>query len=271
MDRLAIEFISVLGLPPVAFVELAASLGVGRIGLAPRPITANPHGYPAWDLLADTALRRDLLAAMADTAVQVSLGEGFLIREGVDAAGFAPMLDLFADLGAPVVNAVNMVASPEPFARFAELAAARGMVATVEFLPLMPPATFAEALAFVDGSGADNARVLVDAMHFFRGGSAVAELAEADLSRIGYVQICDVPMPARTADYGLEARENRLAPGDGDLPLADFLAAVPADVVVGLEVPQVSRAPEVGPAERLAPMIAAARGLMQQESTSSPA
>jgi sugar phosphate isomerase/epimerase len=262
VDRLAIEFISVLGLPPVEFVRLAADLGVGRIGLAPKPITANPHGYPAWDLLAEPPLRRETLAAMADTGVTLSLGEGFLIREGLDADTFAPMLDVFAELGAPVVNAVNMVASPEPFARFAAMAGERGMVATVEFLPLMPPASFAEALAFVDACGADNARVLVDAMHFFRGGSAIEELAGVDASRIGYVQICDVPMPALTADYGLEARENRLGPGEGDLPLADFVAAIPADVVVGLEVPQVSKALDASCAERLAPMIAAARRLM---------
>jgi len=264
MDPLAIEFISVLGLPPVEFVKLAADLGVGRIGLAPKPITANPHGYPAWDLLADLAVRRETLAAMADTGVTVSLGEGFLIREGLDADAFAPMLDLFAELGAPVVNAVNMAASPERFARFAEMAGARGMVATVEFLPLMPPASFAEALAFTDACGSDTARVLVDAMHFFRGGSGVEELTGADPSRIGYVQICDVPMPPRMADYGLEARENRLGPGEGDLPLADFLAAVPEDVIIGLEVPQVSKAEDAGPAERLAPMITAARRLMDQ-------
>ncbi|EJL28744.1 sugar phosphate isomerase/epimerase [Novosphingobium sp. AP12] len=262
MDRLAIEFISVLGLPPVEFVKLAADLGVGHIGLAPKPITANPHGYPAWDLLADTALRRETLAAMADTAVQVSLGEGFLIRDGLDADAFAPMLDLFAELGAPLVNAVNMVASAEPFGRFAEMARTRGMVATVEFLPLMPPASFAKALAFTDACGSDNARVLVDAMHFFRGGSGVEELTGIDPSRIGYVQICDVPMPARMTDYGLEARENRLGPGEGDLPLADFIAAIPADVIVGLEVPQVGRAQDAGPAERLAPMIAIARALL---------
>ncbi|WP_159976186.1 MULTISPECIES: sugar phosphate isomerase/epimerase [unclassified Novosphingobium] len=262
-DCIAIEFISVLGLPPVDFVRLAADLGVTRIGLGPRPITGNPHGYPGWDLLADAALRRETLNAMADTGVSVALGEGFLVREGLDGDGFSAMLDLFAQLGTPVVNAVNMAASPEPFARFAEMAGERGMLATVEFLPLMPPASFAQALAFVDECGAENARVLVDAMHFFRGGSTLGELAAADPSRIGYVQLCDVPMPARVADYGLEAREERLGPGEGDLPLADFLAAIPAGSLVGLEVPEVAKAAAgIGPAERLVPIIAATRALL---------
>ncbi|WP_404481489.1 sugar phosphate isomerase/epimerase family protein [Novosphingobium sp. BL-52-GroH] len=264
-DRLAIEFISVLGLPPVEFVRLAQELGIGRIGLSPRPITANPHAYPDWDLLADPALRRETLAAMADTGVQVSLGEGFLLRDGLDTGTLAPLLDLFAQLGAPVVNAVNMASSPEPFGRFAEMARECGMLATVEFLPLMPPASFAQALDFVDACGSDAARVLVDAMHFFRGGSTVDELAAADPYRIGYVQVCDVPMPARTPDYGQEAREDRLGPGEGDLPLARLLAATPPGCTIGIEVPQAGKAAAgIGPVQRLSPIIAATRALLDE-------
>lgn len=265
MDRLAIEFICVLGMPPVEFIRLARDLGISKIGLAPQPITANPHGYPAWNLLQDAALVRETKAALADNGVRISLGEGFLVRDGMDLSTFAPALDLFAELGAPVVNAVSMAAAPETFGAFAAMAGERGLQATVEFLPLMPPASFAAALDYVAASGAPNARVLVDAMHFFRGGSAVADLAAADPARIGYAQLCDVPMPAQTSDYGLEAREERLAPGAGDLPLAKFVKALPADTVLGLEVPETAKARQgIGPAERLAPVIAAARDLLAQ-------
>lgn len=262
MDRLAIEFICVLGMPPVEFVELARELSVSNIGLAPQPITANPQGFPAWNLLQDKPLLRETKAALADNGIRVSLGEGFLIRENFEPATFAPMLDLFAELSAPVVNAVNMGASPETFGRFARLAAERGLRTTVEFLPLMPPASFAEALAFVDACRETNAQVLVDAMHFFRGGSTIAEIAAVDPARIGYVQLCDVPMPAKTGDYGHEAREERLAPGDGDLPLADLIRALPRDMILGLEVPETAKAyAGIGAAERLAPVIAKTRAL----------
>lgn len=262
-DRLAIEFICVLGMPPVEFIEITAKLGVGAIGLAPQPITANPHGYPGWNLLQDKALVREVKAALADTGVRVTIGEGFLVRDGMDMGAFDPVLDLFAELGAPVVNAVSMAAAPESFGAFAAMAGKRGMRATVEFLPLMPPASFAAALGYVQASGVVNAQVLVDSMHFFRGGSTIAELTAADDSLIGHVQICDVPMPAKIADYGLEAREERLCPGEGDLPLADFIAALPADIMVGLEVPELGKAKAgIGPAERLGPVVAAARALL---------
>lgn len=263
MDRLAIEFICVLGMPPVEFVELARDLGVPNIGLAPQPITANPHGYPAWNLLQDKPLLRETQAALADNGARVSLGEGFLIRDDVEPGTFAPMLDLFAELGAPVVNAVNMGASPETFGAFARLAAERGLRTTVEFLPLMPPASFGEALAFLDACQESNAQVLVDAMHFFRGGSTIAEIEAVDPARIGYVQLCDVPMPAKIGDYGHEAREERLAPGDGDLPLAALIKALPRDMIIGLEVPETAKAfAGIGPAERLGPVIAKTRTLL---------
>lgn len=263
MDRLAIEFICVLGMPPVDFIQLSRELGVSNIGLAPQPITANPHGYPAWNLLLSPGLVRDTKAALADNGVRISLGEGFLVRDGMDITEFGPGLDLFAELGAPVVNAVSMAASPETFGAFAEMASGRGLRATVEFLPLMPPASFAAAMDYVAACNAGNAQVLVDAMHFFRGGSTLSELAAADPARIGYAQICDVPMPAQMADYGFEAREERLSPGAGDLPLADFVKALPQDIVLGLEVPETSKVRQgIGPTERLAPVIAAARELL---------
>ncbi|MDE8653500.1 sugar phosphate isomerase/epimerase family protein [Novosphingobium album (ex Liu et al. 2023)] len=266
-DRLAIEFICALALPPDEFVALAGGLGVSRIGLAARPITANPHDYPEWDLLADQALLRRTRGAMAEYGVTVALGEGFLLMPGAAPADFAPALDLMAGLGVPRVNVVSLGAdrgeAVENFARFAELAGARGMAATVEFLPLMWPASFAEAVDFVRASGAPNGQVLVDAMHFFRSGSSLEDLAATDPGLIGHIQLCDVPMPARVADYGLEAREERLAPGDGDLPLAAFLAALPRTLTIGLEVPMTARARTgIRPRERLEPVVAAARGLL---------
>lgn len=267
MDRLGIEFICALGMPPVEFVALAAELGVGSIGLAPSPITANPYGFPTWDLRSDPGLKDRTRAALAEHGVTISVGEGFLIMPGLEIADAEATLDLMAELGAPRVNCVAVDPERsrglEQFARFAEMAAARGQDAMLEFMPMLSPATIGEALAFVTDSGAPNGKLLVDAMHFFRFGGQIADLAAIDPGRIGHIQICDVPMPARTADYGEEARHDRLCPGEGDLPLADFLKALPSDVNVGLEVPMVSRAKAgTGLRELLVHGVAAARRLL---------
>jgi sugar phosphate isomerase/epimerase len=267
MDRLAIEFISALGMPPADYVELAARLGVAGIGIAPTPIAANPHGYPAWDLRADPALMRATKAALSAHGVHVSLGEGFLIMAGIEIADAAATMDLMAELGAPMVNTIVMEQDRpcafDQFVLYAGMAAERGMLACLEYMPMMWPINIHEAAAFVADSGAANARVLVDAMHFYRSGSSAAELAEIEPAAIGYVQICDVPMPATNPDYGMEARDNRLPPGEGDLPLGALLKALPRDIPVGLELPMAAKAAAgVGPEERLRPAIAAARELL---------
>jgi hypothetical protein len=53
-------------------------------------------------------------------------------------------------------------------------------------------------------------------------------------------------------------------PSEGELPLADYLAALPDGLVIGLEVPLRSQAElGIGPAERLRPCVAAARTLLE--------
>jgi sugar phosphate isomerase/epimerase len=267
MDRLAIEFISVLGMPPVEYVELTARLGVTKLGFAPAPIAANPLGYPAWDLRTDPALLRATKAALAANGVSVALGEGFLMMQGLEIADSKPIMDIMAELGAPMVNAITMeqdrARAHDQFALYAEMAAERGMLAALEFMPMMWPLNIHEAAALVTESGAANGRVLVDAMHFFRGGSQVSDLAQIDPALIGHIQICDVPMPAKIAEYGMEARDNRLPLGEGDLPLAQFLNSLPGTLNVGIEMPLVARA-EAGEniEDLLRQSVATSRGLL---------
>ncbi len=256
-------------MPPVEFVGMAVELGVRRIGLAPCPITENPHGYPAWDLRGSARLVRDLRQALADHAVTVALGEGFLIMPGLDIAAMEPVIDLMAELGAPVLNAVA-IEQDRPralaqFAAFAEMGAARGQRATLEFMPLMWPATLGEAISFVRACGAANAGLLLDAMHVYRSGATTADLAAIDPALVGHIQACDVPMPAQTDNYGEEARHERLVPGEGDLPLADFLRALPRDITVGIELPMLSKAHAgIAPVTAMRPAIAALRALLAE-------
>lgn len=261
---LVLEFISALGMPPDEMMGLAADLGLSHVGLATRPITLNDAAYQPWNLLEDDALLRRTRAAMAQHEVRIAIGEGFLIRPDLPIQNHRPGLELMAELGVGLVNAVNLGGSNdtavEAFANFAALAREHGLRATVEFLPMLAPADLGEALTFAQRAGAE---ILIDAMHFFRSGGDVSELRDADLSRIGHIQLCDVPMPPVLDDYGKEASQDRLPIGEGDLPLADLLAALPRDVMVGLELPMLSKAGAT-PDMRglLAPSVAACRQLL---------
>ena len=268
MTPLAIERLCVFGLPPVQFVNLAADLGCRYIAIALTPMSYNPHGYPRWSLRDDPALRREMIAAMHDRDVAISLCEGFGVRVGGDVREYASDLDLLRELGVCRINAASsdrgLQRTFDQFAHLAEMADALGIETTIEIGP-GPISNLPAALAAVRHVGKPNFRILIDTMHFVRSGSGASDIAALDASVIGYVQLCDVPLRSKHSSYMEEALYERMVPGTGELPLLDILTALPEDVVIGLEVPQRSLAEAgVGPHERVARCVEAARGLLSR-------
>jgi len=269
MDRLGIELLCVFGMPPAAFVELAADLGCHHISLGLEPMPENPHGYPRWSLRDDPALRRALVAALKERQVSIALGEGYVFRPGLDIRNQAADLALMAELGVKCVNAVtidpDLARAYDQYGAFAELAAAAGMAASIEFMPGMPVANLAAAVAVINQVNRPNFRLLVDCMHLMRSGGSAAELAALDPAMIGHIQLCDAPLKGDMTRYAMEAKCERMVPGSGELPLADILRSLPRDVVVSLEVPMLAKATAgIGPIERLQPCVTAARQLLAQ-------
>ena len=66
--------------------------------------------------------------------------------------------------------------------------------------------------------GRPNTSILVDAMHLFRSGGTVAELADVDPDLLGYIQLCDAPRIGTGEEYYKEASFERQPPGQGELP-----------------------------------------------------
>jgi len=265
---IGIEFISVLGLPPAEFVALAADLGCRSIGIALEPIV-RAKSYPPWSLREDAGLRRDMVGALRRHGVSIQLGEGFLVWPDKNIRGAGADLDLMCEFGARQVNILGLDPDRgrtfDQFAIFAELAEDRGLDATLEFMPGLCIGDLETAVSAVRHVGKQNFRVLIDAMHFFRSGSKVAQLAAVDPQLIGHVQICDVPLMSAGLSYADEARFARLPPGAGELPLLQLLAALPAHASIGIEVPMLARAEEgIGPHERLAPCLKSTRDLLSQ-------
>lgn len=266
VDRLGIERLCVFNLPPVEFVELASAVGCRHIGIGLAPMAYNPHGYREWSLRSDAALRREMVAAMRDRGVSVSLCEGFGVTHKSDVADYAADLAIVAELGGSHINVVSIdrdaQRSFEQFAKLAEMAAQYGIVTTTEVGP-GPVPNLAAALEAFEQVGRADFRLLIDTMHFARSGGTAAELAALAPGTVGYVQLCDVPLKSELASYMDEALHERRVPGTGELPLIDIVAALPRDVVIGLEVPQRSLAlAGIGPHERVRRCVAATRALL---------
>ncbi len=123
----------------------------------------------------------------------------------------------------------------------------------LEFLPILGVRTLPQALCVLALADDPRLGVLVDSLHLARTGHHPADLAALDPHLLPYLQVCDAPaVPDDSAPTALlhEALHGRLLPGDGGLPLAALLAAVP-DVPISLELrSEALRAGYPNPVER---------------------
>jgi sugar phosphate isomerase/epimerase len=267
MQRISIDFLTVLGMPPVEFVNLAADLGCRDISIALAPLLATPLNYPAWSLRDDPALRREVKGALASRGVSISLGEGFLIHPGADIRDCAADIDIMCDLGARGFNMCSvdpdLSRSFDQCAALAEMADARGVESTLEFGPIFAIRDLSAALAARRHVGRPTFRLLIDTLHLARAGLGPKDVAALPPDAIGYAQLCDAPLAFTQESYLNEAQFERMAPGEGELPLADIVAALPRNIMLGLEIPMLREAQAgADPHGRIGRCVEATRNLL---------
>ncbi len=120
-----------------------------------------------------------------------------------------------------------------------------GVPVAIEFMPYSYIPNLAEAVGIVDRSGAANARVVLDVVHFFRSGGLPSDLSPAHLSRVAGVQLSDVAV-RQGKSLAYEARHLRTYPGRGELDLVGLLRSIAAvtDVLPAVSVEPISDALE---------------------------
>ena len=138
------------------------------------------------------------------------------------------------------------------------------MTADLEFMPWTYVPDLATANKIVAQAGQPNAGVLVDALHFDRSNSSIAELARVPAHRLHYWQLCDGPAerPATTEEMIHAARYERMFPGEGGIDLVSLARAMPADLAVSIEVPTAELAKSVDAKTRARRALAAARNVI---------
>lgn len=123
---------------------------------------------------------------------------------------------------------------------------------------------FAAGMRVVAGADRPNAGVLIDPIHFDRGGSSALEVAAGSRERLRYRKMCDAPAerPRDTETLLYQARAERLMPGDGGLDLVGLLRAAPQDIPISLEIPMQTLARTVPAVARARMMLVKARALL---------
>ncbi|MCP1472432.1 sugar phosphate isomerase/epimerase [Sphingobium sp. OAS761] len=263
-----IDHLTVNGMPPLAFAALARDAGCESISLFAERLDINPFGFPAWSLVDDAVLRRDTLRALDDLGIGLALGEGCAIRPGVDVQHCQPVIDAFAELGARRLNLLSFEPDPnrdcDQTERFAELARIAGLDICLEFSARPGRPALPGVIARIERMGSPNLSVLVDAMHFFAAGQQVEDLGAIAPHHFTYLQLCDIRLD-RVEDYMEAALHERLMPGEGVLPLPALIAALPPDIIVSMEIPQVARTLEGMPhIDRLREAARRCRAVMAQ-------
>ena len=263
MREYSLAHLSMIAVPPARLAAVAAATGFDYTGfrLTPSPSTGVDHR-----ILGDPRALAELTAAVDDSGVPI-LDVEVIRMKGPEAVEDAkPLLEAAEALGARY--AIATVEDDDPVRRLdtlasvARLAAAHRTSIAVEFMLFSSARTLAECAAVVQQCGEPNVAVLTDVLHLTRSGGSPTDLTEFPAALFPYVQICGADGAGAAADpesARAEGVRSRLIPDEGDLPVREFVAALPADVILSVESPLAGMADPDDPSALAAAMLASAR------------
>jgi sugar phosphate isomerase/epimerase len=235
MRLLSLHHLVATEISAAELVEVAADVGADRVCLFVQSMPG-AMSFPLVGREDATEVRR----VMDLTGVSACNLEFFGLTPDVDIESFRPALEVGARLGATRATALAFDSDSQRladhFSQFYALTPDYGIDASIEFMPLTPLASFAQAVELVRSAGHADRTVALDMIHMVRTGGLPSDLVTSGSELIGYVQLCDGPNTA-IAEYREEAVHNRMPPGEGEWPLAAFLKQIPADVPLSVEVP----------------------------------
>jgi len=262
MPSFSLAALTALELAPPALIDVAAACGYDHVGIRLLPATPGGIAYP---LMEDVAGLRQTIARLDATGVTVADLEVVAFRPNTDIAAFSAFFETGTRLGARHI----LVAAYDPdldrftdrFAGFCEAALPYGLSADLEFMPWTSVPDLATASRIVESVGKANAGVLVDALHFDRSGSSIADIAKIPAGRLHYWQLCDGPAerPATSDEMMQAARTERMFPGEGGIDLVALARAMPGDIPISLEVPTLELARTMDARARVQRALDAAR------------
>ena len=241
----SLSFLTVADVSPVEAVKIAAECGYAQVGLRLLPAAPNEAEYP---ILTDKNLIKETQAALADSGVKVADVEIIRLSPDFDGSQYLQFLEVAQQLGAKHIliagNDSEQNRLIENYASFCELSKKYNLTCDLEFMPWTAVKNLAQAQAIVEQSGQSNAAILIDSLHFDRSDSTIEQVKALSASQMNYVQLCDGLAKYDPSDEGLIqiARNNRLVPGQGDIDLLGLLAALPENITLAAEVPNLQLA-----------------------------
>jgi sugar phosphate isomerase/epimerase len=210
---------------PAEFVSACATAGWRACGIWFDPETWN-----------DTVAREVRLRLDDTGLIALDMEPIFVTPDGDHAER---VIEAAATVGARNLLVVSRGVDDEHFARrfreLCDLAAAHDIGCCLEFMAFMSIRDLPQALAVLDRVDRPNAAVLVDNLHLDRTGGTPDDVAAVDPARLRYVQLCDAPS-VRPDNLIVEALDERLTLGAGELPIDELVAALPDHTALSMEI-----------------------------------
>lgn len=253
--EVGMDHLTMLDVSPPDLVTIAREAGFDSI--SPRVAASTPSEEP-WPMTAGSPMLEETVRRLDDTGVRVLAVEVFRIGPGTRPGEYEGAFEAGAWLGARYVTVnsddPDIERASETFAALTAEAREYGLRPLIEPIVYTEVSNLDEAIYVAERSGGGG--ILLDSLHFHRYGGRLEQLRSVDRDLLSYVQLCDAPLAPPTGlprpprlprgqstdgtDLQLESRAMRLLPGDGELPLAEFLAALPAGIPVSVEAPVMS-------------------------------
>jgi sugar phosphate isomerase/epimerase len=258
----SLEPLTFAGLPALEMVRIAAATGFRHVSLLLNPPIP---AVQVDSIVTDASARSETLRTMRAAGIGLQDIECFNLTPEAVVEDFRAALECGHELGARTGLAVvwensNRADAVRKYQHLCDMAAEYSIRINVEFLSISRSMrSLQDALQFVSDAQRSNAGVLVDLLHLIRTGGSVGALRRVDPALVGMVQLCDAPAIVPEEFILEEASAERLLPGEGDLPVREFIEAVSTQTVMGLEVPKRSVMSRTSALEHAGAMIAAAR------------
>ncbi len=225
---------------PAETIDAAAFAGFRSVGIR---ITERRPTDPDLGIIGSPAAIADLRKRLNGGGLRLSNVSTFHFHPELRLEDLLPVFDVAAELGASFLVASCYDTDEERYveklAGCCAAAARLNIRVALEFIPYSAARTIGQARHLVLKTGQSNAGILVDSLHLDRSGGTPAELAQIEPDLICFAQLCDAKAERPSSDDGLrtEAIGGRLYPGEGALPLNDFLDALPPDIEIECETP----------------------------------
>ncbi|UUZ76944.1 sugar phosphate isomerase/epimerase [Polaromonas sp. P1(28)-13] len=198
-------------------------------------------------MIGDAAALRALRQHADDVGIAISNISAYHLYPEMDLDSLRPVIEAGAALGCKTIVATCQDPDLQHMActlgLYGELAGQAGLRLAIENVAYSETNTIAKALRVADAVNRDNVGLLVDPLHLARSGERPSALAGINPRRFIFIQLCDAAAekPAHL-DLPAEARTSRLFPGEGGLPLADFIRMFPPGIEIEVETPTIETA-----------------------------